>query len=66
MYPRFGAYVLAYLEPKLWAKNQNLVKISAPRSPNLGWITSTFYMAITRQQLELERCSNTLKTREVL
>jgi len=57
--------ILAYLQPKLWAKKQNL-KISAPTNPNLGWLTPIFYMAITRQQLELESCSNPLKTREVL
>jgi len=50
-------FLLAYLEPK-WAKNQNLVKISALTNPNLGWITLIFYMAITRQQLDLESCSN--------
>jgi len=33
--------------------------------PYLGWITPIFYMAITRQQLELQSCSNPPKTREV-
>jgi len=52
--------VLAYLESKSWEKSQNLVKPSAPTNANLGWITSIFYMAITRQQIELESCRNLL------
>jgi len=34
--------------------------------PYPGWIAPIFYMAITRQQLELESCSNPQKTHEVL
>jgi len=30
---------LAYLELELWAKHQNMAKISAPSNPNLCWIT---------------------------
>jgi len=57
---------LAYPEPKLWARKQKLVKISVPTNANLGWITPMFYMAITRQQLELESCSNLLWMGKVL
>jgi len=49
---------LAYLEPKLLAKNQKVVQISTPTNANLGWIIPIFYMAITGQQIELESCSN--------
>jgi len=55
---------LAYLEPKSWAKKQKLANISSPSNAKLGWITSILLMAITRQQIELECCSNPLKTRE--
>jgi len=41
-------------------KKTKLVKISAPTNPNLGWNTSHFYMANTRQQIKLESCSNPL------
>jgi len=37
------------------------VKISALTNPNLGFKTPLFYMAITRQQIELESCSNPLR-----
>jgi len=50
----------AYLEPKLQVKNQNLAKMSVLTNLDLGWITSIFCMAITRQQIELESCSNPL------
>ena len=51
---------LAYLEPKLRAKNQNLAKISAPTNVSLCWITPILYMATTHQQLDLESCWNPL------
>jgi len=54
---------LPYLEPKLWAKKQNF---AAPTNASLGWITPTFYMAITRQQIELESCSTRLWKWKVL
>jgi len=56
--------ILAYLETKLQVKNQNLAKFSVLTNINLGWITSIFCMAIPRQQIELESCSNSLKSRE--
>jgi len=55
---------LTYLEPKLWHKNQEVVKISTPTNSTLGWITPSLYMAITRRQNRLESCSSPLKTRE--
>ena len=51
---------LAYLEPKLQVKNQNLAKMSVLTNLDLGWIAPIFCMAITRQHIELESCSNPL------
>jgi len=51
---------LAYLEPKLWPKKQKLVNISTPANAKLWCITPILYMATTRMQTELERCSNPL------
>jgi len=42
------------------AKKTKLVKISAPTNPYLGWNTRLFWLAITRQRIELESCSNPL------
>jgi len=53
---------LAYLEPKLCHKKQTLVKISTPTKGNLGWITPSLCMAITRSQNRLESCSSPVKT----
>jgi len=57
---------LAYLEAKLCYKKQKVVKISTPTNTNLGRITPSLYMAVTRRQNRLESCSNPLKTREDL
>ena len=57
---------LANLEPKLCHKNQRVVKFSTLTKGNLGWITLSLYMAITRHQNSLESWSNPLKTREDL
>jgi len=58
---------LAYLEQKPWHKNQKLACISTPTSANPGYITSRLlYMAITRQQIELETCLNSLEMGNVL
>ena len=38
---------LACLEPKSWAKNEKLVKMSTPTNANLGCITPVFYLAAT-------------------
>jgi len=45
---------------KIMDKKHKLVKISAPTNPNLGCNTPFFYMANTRQRIELESCSNPL------
>jgi len=57
---------LAYLEPKLWPKNQKVVKMSTHTNANLGCITPILHMAITHHQNMLESCSSPLKTCEVL
>ena len=51
---------LAYLEPKLWLKNQNFVKNYTPTNADHGYIIPILYMALTRQQIELEICSTPL------
>jgi len=48
---------LAYQERKLWLIDQNF----APSKVTLGGISP---QPITRRQIELETCSNPLKTRE--
>jgi len=48
---------LAYQERKLWLVDQNF----APSKVTLGCISP---QAITFRQIELESCSNPLKTRE--
>jgi len=45
---------LAYLEPKLCHKNQQVVKISTSKNSNLGWITPSLHITITRRQIRLE------------
>jgi len=47
-------------------QTQKLVKISTPSNAILEWITPIFSMAITRQRIELESCTNPLKKREIL
>jgi len=47
-------------------QTQKLVKISTPSNAILEWITPIFSMAITRQHIELESCTNPLKKREIL
>jgi len=42
------------LQPKLWMKKQEVVKISAPTNHSLGWNTPLLYMDNTRQRIELE------------
>ena len=49
---------LAYLEPKLCRKKQKVVKIPTPSNTNLGCITPSLYMAITRCQNRLESRSS--------
>ena len=55
---------LAYLDKKLFHKNQKAVKNPTPKKDNQGRITPLLDMAITRCQNRLESCSNPLKTRE--
>jgi len=42
---------LAYLNPKLCHENQKVVQLFTPSKTNLGWITPSWYMAITRRQI---------------
>jgi len=58
--------LLAYLERKLWLKKQKLGKILLPQMLTLGILYPCRTMAIPRQQIELESCSNRLKTQKVL
>ena len=51
---------LAYLQRKLQTKHQKFVKISVPTNLSLWWKTPLFYMANSRQWIELESCSNPL------
>jgi len=51
---------------KFGGKLKKLVKISTPTNANLGYITPILYLAITRQQLELESCSSPLQIGKVL
>jgi len=58
--------LLAYLEPKLWLKNPIFDKIqNVSKRYNLP-SQGKFWPAITGQQIELESCSNHLKTHDVL
>jgi len=49
-----------YLEPKLWSKNQQLIKILLPQTVTLGILYPWPLLAVSRQQNELESCSNPL------
>jgi len=52
---------LAYLEPKLWLKSHKLVKNYTRTNADPGYIRPILYMAIIRQQIELESYSNPLQ-----
>jgi len=52
---------LAYLEPKLWLKKQKLIKNSTLTNIYLWYVMLILYVAITRQQIELESCSSPLQ-----
>jgi len=57
---------LAHLGPKLWLKNLTSDKNEKIHKRYDLLSQGKFWPTITRQQIELESCSNPVKTREVL
>jgi len=56
----------AYLEPKFWLRNPILDKNKNVAQKATWPFQTKLLPVITRQQIELESCSNPLKTRKVL